>query len=86
MVWLAVAWRRNLRLLRDASRPGARLSAKRLLFQWPATLDQLGRVVHCQCCPDAVLKDGRLVPLCISDRVTTKKPVSQERSSVLTQV
>ena len=32
----------NLKLLRLASRPGARLSAKRLLFQWPATLDESG--------------------------------------------
>jgi hypothetical protein len=74
---------RNLKLLEEASRPGARLGAKRLLFQWPAALDKLGHVVHCQCCPDAVLMDGHLVPLCISDRVTTTKPVSQERSSVL---
>jgi hypothetical protein len=75
----------NLRLLRIASRPGARLSAKRLLFQWPATLDEQGRVVHCRCCPDAVLKEGRLVPLCISDRVTTRKPDNQEASPVLAQ-
>ena len=61
---------RNLRLLGLAGRPGAQLNAKRILFQWPAIVDPHGRVVHCHCCPDAVLKDGRLVPLCISDRVT----------------
>jgi len=77
---------RNLMLLKNASRPGARLSAKRLLFQWPAALDELGRVVHCRCCPDAVLKDGRLVPLCISDRVITKEPAGQEMSPRLTHV
>ncbi len=76
----------NLRLLRVASRSGARLSAKRILFQWPATLDQRGHVIHCQCCPDAVLKDGSLVPLCISDRVAAKEPVRKEPSSVLAQV
>jgi len=63
----------NLNLLGWAFGSGARLAAKRLLFQWPATIDESGRVVHCECCPDAVLKDGRLVPLCISDLVATAK-------------
>jgi hypothetical protein len=76
---------RNLELLKHAARSGARLSAKRLLFQWPAALDEHGRVVHCQCCPDAVVKEGRLVPLCISDRVTTKEAAGQPRSSSLIQ-
>lgn len=59
----------NLALLGRTLRPGARLSAKRLLFQWPASLDEHGNLVHCDCCPDAVLNGDRLVPLCISDRV-----------------
>lgn len=59
----------NLKLLGQASRPGGRLSAKRFLFQRPAAFDEQGRVVHCQCCPDAVVKEGHLVPLCISDQV-----------------
>ena len=59
----------NLALIASAVLPAAHLGAKRLLFQWPASLDEHGRLVHCASCPDAVLKDGRLVPLCISDRV-----------------
>ncbi|MBK8478392.1 MAG: radical SAM protein [Opitutaceae bacterium] len=59
----------RLKFLAHAARPGAHLGAKRLLFQWPASIDEHGRVVHCDCCPDAVLKEGKLVPLCISDRV-----------------
>lgn len=55
---------------------GSRLTAKRLLFQWPAAVDESGRVIHCECCPDAVLKDGKLVPLCISDLVVGE-PMSQ---------
>jgi len=70
----------NLSLLALASRPGARLSAKRLLFQWPAAIDESGRVVHCYCCPDAVLSQGRLVPLCISDRVATGEPAGKLES------
>lgn len=59
----------HLRLVGHASRPGARLTAKRFLFQRPAAFDATGRVIHCQCCPDAVVKNGRLVPLCISDQM-----------------
>jgi hypothetical protein len=58
-----------LKMLGRAGRADSRLAAKRLLFQWPATIDESGRVIHCACCPDAVLKDGHLVPLCISDLV-----------------
>ena len=64
---------KKLKLLGYAVRPGSRLAAKRLLFQWPVTVDESGRVIHCECCPDAVLKDGHLVPLCISDLVTVAK-------------
>jgi hypothetical protein len=60
---------RHVAVLKQALRPGARLSVKRFLFQWPATIDAEGRVVHCEGCPDAVTQSGGLVPLCISDRV-----------------
>ena len=61
----------NVKLLAQAFRVGARLDSKRLLFQWPASLDAQGRVIHCECCPDAVLREGHLVPLCISDLTVT---------------
>jgi hypothetical protein len=74
----------NLKLLARASRRGARLKAKRFLFQRPAAFDEKGRVVHCQPCPDAVIKDGLLVPLCISDCVASSslksEPVPEEVS------
>jgi hypothetical protein len=71
----------RLKFLGRALRPGSRLAAKRFLFQWPATIDESGQVVHCQCCPDAVLRDGKLVPLCISDLVAETK--SNPRNSAL---
>jgi hypothetical protein len=43
------------------------LSTKRLLLQNPAELLPDGRVAHCACCPDAVLRGGELVPVCICD-------------------
>jgi hypothetical protein len=75
---------KNLKLLGCAVRPGARLAAKRLLFQWPAAVDESGRIIHCECCPDAVLKDGHLVPLCISDLVAGKSTSNAKATLVST--
>jgi hypothetical protein len=48
--------------------PG-RLKAKRLLFQCPAEVEEDGTVVHCVNCPDAVVKNGELVPVCLADQM-----------------
>jgi hypothetical protein len=61
--------RANLKFLATSCHDRADLRAKRLLFQNPAFVDVNGRVVHCNPCADAVMKAGRLVPVCISDRV-----------------
>ena len=62
----------NLNLLWQVCHPNARLTSKRLLFQSPALIDQQGRVIHCHCCPDAVVQDGQLVPVCIADRISAE--------------
>ena len=62
----------NLRLIAQSWRRAATLTGKKLLFQCPARVDERGQVVHCDCCPDAVVQDGQLVPVCISDRVNQK--------------
>ncbi|MBN2360425.1 MAG: radical SAM protein [Deltaproteobacteria bacterium] len=59
--------RGNLRFVRRQR--GRPLLTKRLLFQCPAQVAADGRVIHCACCPDACHKQGRLVPICISDYV-----------------
>lgn len=59
----------NMELVRRSRRKGARLTAKRLLFQNPAELTTDGRLIHCKWCPDAVLKNNALVPVCIADHV-----------------
>lgn len=59
----------NMKFLLQSCRPGVKLGAKRLLFQCPAEVSADGTVTHCRNCPDAVLKRGELVPICISDRV-----------------
>jgi hypothetical protein len=77
---------KRLKFLGCAMQPGVRLAAKRLLFQWPAAVDESGRLIHCQCCPDAVLKDGHLVPLCISDLVVKEKPGNWKTTLVSTSI
>ena len=63
----------NFRFLTRVFRPGVRLGAKRLLFQCPAQIEEDGTLTHCLNCPDAVVKNGGLVPLCISDRVEERR-------------
>ncbi len=59
----------NLNFIKKTFGQGTVLSAKRILFQVPAEVGDDGIVVFCRHCPDAVLKNGRLVPVCISDQV-----------------
>ena len=61
--------RRNLRLIARSLRRDGTLRAKRLLFQNPAEVRSDGLVVHCAHCPDATVRYGRLVPVCIVNRV-----------------
>jgi hypothetical protein len=63
----------NAAFLAKHCRSGDRLCAKRLLFQCPAEIADDGTVIHCAHCPDAVVKDGQLVPVCIAD-LTDVKP------------
>ena len=60
--------RRGGKFLRQHIRPGTRYRAKRLLFQQLATVDATGRVVHCLHCPDAVMQNDRLLPVCLLDK------------------
>ena len=58
----------NFAFLRSALRNGNPLLAKRILFQCPAEVDAAGRIIHCAHCPDAVIQEGRLVPVCLTDK------------------
>lgn len=73
-------FRENMGLVRAATGRGRRLVTKRLLFQWPATLDAEGRLVHCRSCPDAVVRNGAMVPLCVCDRVMGESPCAETRA------
>lgn len=56
-------------LFKRSKKKDTKLRAKRILIQNPAELDESGKLIHCSCCPDAVLKNGTLVPVCIADKV-----------------
>lgn len=59
----------NLKFLSRSRRTGNVLKVKRIAFQHAATKTADGRLIHCRNCPDAVLKNGRLVPVCVTDFV-----------------
>lgn len=59
----------TLNFLAGTMRKRHHLRAKHLLFQAGPTLDESGAINHCYACPDATIRDGQLVPLCISDHI-----------------
>ena len=61
----------NMRLLSRGTLGFGRLKCLRLVFQSPAELDGEGRVIHCLDCPDAALRKGRLVPVCLMDQIVS---------------
>jgi hypothetical protein len=63
----------NQKLINQSKNQGAQLRAKRILFQNPAELSEGGTLIYCRWCPDALLKNGSLVPICISDKVVKEK-------------
>lgn len=60
----------NLRFLVRSLGRRLDIRTKRILLQSLAHVASDGQLVHCAHCPDAVLKDGQLVPVCICDRIT----------------
>lgn len=64
----------NLRLIGRSLAPGRVLRAKRLLIQCPAEIGDDGKLIHCENCPDATVRHGKLVPICITDQVVAPEP------------
>jgi pyruvate-formate lyase-activating enzyme len=56
-------------LINISKQKNAHISTKRILFQNPAELTENGTLLHCHYCPDAVIKNGELVPVCIADKI-----------------
>jgi molybdenum cofactor biosynthesis enzyme MoaA len=55
------------RFLAALARPGARIASKHMVFQQGPRLNEEGELEYCKDCPDATVRNGRLVPVCLSD-------------------
>ena len=55
------------RFLRHLLRPGTRIHSKVLVFQKPPNLTENGEIEACKDCPDATVREGEIVPLCLAD-------------------
>ena len=46
---------------------GKRRILKRIFVQEPAYINKDGKLEHCESCPDATVKNGKVVPVCVCD-------------------
>ncbi len=53
--------------------PGARIYQKRFVFQQPPNLTPDGGIEYCSDCPDATIRNGELIPLCLADYLSPLK-------------
>ncbi|MGA2615604.1 MAG: radical SAM protein [Spirochaetia bacterium] len=56
-----------LRFLALLIKPGCSIQHKSLVFQQFPTVTSAGELEHCLDCPDATVRHGRLVPVCMAD-------------------
>lgn len=59
----------NVQFLRESFTNKGEVKIKRILFQNPADIDSGGNIIYCLNCPDAIIKNGHLVPVCIADKI-----------------
>ena len=59
----------NQEFLEKIKNQEGELKILRVLFQAPAQLDSDGTLSFCDNCPDAVVKNGELVPACVGDQL-----------------
>jgi hypothetical protein len=57
-------------------KPGTRIHSKVLVFQQPPSLHPDGGIEQCDNCPDATVRNGEIVPLCLADILS---PLEQAR-------
>jgi hypothetical protein len=62
----------NMKIFKETLFRDTSVRAKRILFQSLAEFDEDGRLIHCRNCPDAVVRNGQLVPVCIADKIISK--------------
>lgn len=59
---------KTLSFLRKLARPGSKIYHKSFTYQLTGpTLNADGTIEYCKDCPDATVRDGKLVPVCMAD-------------------
>ena len=63
--------RRNLfrtgRFLASGLKPGSKIGSKVIVIQQAPNLSETGELEYCKNCPDATVRNGKIVPLCVAD-------------------
>jgi hypothetical protein len=59
----------NRAFLKKIGNQNGELKLLRVLFQAPAKIDSDGVLSYCDTCPDAVIKNGKIVPACVGDQL-----------------
>ena len=70
-----------LRFLSGLLRPGSDIRSKVIVVQQPPNLAAHGEIEHCKDCPDATVRNGRIMPLCLADIVSPVKSEPIHRRS-----
>ncbi len=63
-------WWNSTRFVTRLFKPGSKIHSKVLVFQKPPNMAPNGDIEICKDCPDATVRNGEIVPLCIADIVS----------------
>jgi len=77
-------FRTIIKTLKFLSRPlikGSRISFKHVVFQEGPYINNEGELVHCRECPDATVRNGKILPVCMADMLSPLKAASQREFS-----
>lgn len=65
---------RTARFLARLLRPASRIQPKFLILQQPPTITADGEIETCLNCPDATVRNGEIIPMCIADLTNPIQP------------
>ena len=65
--------RETRRFLAGLREPGAEIVQKSLIFQQGPNVTEAGELEVCRDCPDATIRNGRLMPLCLADALSPQQ-------------
>ncbi len=64
----------TLSFLRAARRRDAQLTQKSFIFQQGPSVTAAGEIEICKDCPDATVRNGRVIPVCLADLLSPQAP------------